>query len=157
MTQTKITPETDVVITHIEIAAPPARVFRALVERSQALQWGSGEAFEMTHWEMDARPGGQWEFTSRERTPSGHGKVYQHHGEITAFDPPRLLEYSWFASWHSDPDHRTIVRWDLTPIEGGTHVRVTHSGLAAIRDGAKGYSEGWPGLLLQIKNFIERD
>ncbi len=54
-----ITSDNDAVVTEIEIAAPPARVFRALIEREQALQWGGGEAFEITEWEMDARPGGQ--------------------------------------------------------------------------------------------------
>jgi len=56
MATTRITPDNDSVVTEIEIAAPPARVFRALIEREQALQWGGGEAFEITEWEMDARP-----------------------------------------------------------------------------------------------------
>ena len=154
--QSRITTDNDSVITEIEIAAPPDRVFRALIEREQALQWGTGEAFEITLWEMDARPGGKWHFVSKEKKGTGAAKAFDHHGEILQFDPPRLLEYSWFANWHPDPAHRTIVRWDLMPTKSGTNLKVTHSNLAALPGAAQGYGQGWPGLLQQIKNFIEK-
>jgi uncharacterized protein YndB with AHSA1/START domain len=70
-------------------------------------------------------------------------------------DRPRVLAYSWYANWHSDPSHRTLVRWELTPTPTGTHVKLTHSGLAALPDACTGYSQGWPGLLEQVKNFVE--
>jgi len=148
-----ITNDGDAVITEIEIAAPPARVFQALVDREQALQWGIGDAFEMTHWEMDARAGGAWRFTSRQRAG---GEAFDHHGEVVQIDPPRLLEVSWFASWHPDPAHRTVVRWELAPTKGGTRLKVTHSNLAPLAGLAEGYSQGWPGLVQQIKNYIEK-
>jgi uncharacterized protein YndB with AHSA1/START domain len=153
-----VTPDQDSVVTEIEIAAPPDRVFQALIDRSQALQWGGGEAFEITFWEMDARIGGKWHFVSTERKS---GKPMDHHGEILRFDPPRLMEYTWFASWHPDTQHPTVVRWDLTATKTtatktGTHLKVTHSGLAPMPGTAKGYSQGWPGLLQQIKTFIEK-
>jgi uncharacterized protein YndB with AHSA1/START domain len=72
------------------------------------------------------------------------------------FDPPRLLVYGWFANWHAQPSHKTVVRWDLTPTPLGTKVKVTHSGLAPLPDARKGYSEGWPGLLQALKNFFEK-
>jgi len=55
MASTIITADRDAVVTEIEIAASPERVFDALINREQVLQWGGGEAFEITHWEMDAR------------------------------------------------------------------------------------------------------
>lgn len=154
--KSQISADNDAVINEIEIAAPPERVFQALIEREQALQWGKGEAFQITLWEMDARPGGKWKFISEERKGSNAGKGIEHHGEITEFDPPRALEYSWFASWHSNPSHRTLVRWDLTATKTGTHLKVTHSNLAALSGAAQGYSGGWTGLLQQIKNFVEK-
>jgi uncharacterized protein YndB with AHSA1/START domain len=151
-----ITNDNDAVITEIEIAAPPERVFQALIERQQAMQWGAGEAFEITHWEMDARPGGKWRFTSKERAAAEAGKAFDHHGEVLRIAPPDLLEVSWFANWHPDPAHRTVVRWDLAPSKTGTRLTVTHSSLAPLAGAAQGYSQGWPGLLQQIKNFIEK-
>ena len=96
MASVRITPDNDAVVSEIEIAAPPERVFQALINREQALQWGT----KMTSWEMDVRLGGKWRFVSKERTGSGAGKTFDHHGEILELDPPRLLAYSWFADWH---------------------------------------------------------
>jgi uncharacterized protein YndB with AHSA1/START domain len=147
----------DAVISEIEIAAPPERVFQALIDREQALRWGTNDAFEIKSWEMDARAGGKWRFVPKERSGKGAvGDDFEHHGEILQIDPPRLLVYSWFANWHAQPLHKTVVRWDLTPTPAGTKVKVTHSGLAQLPDASKGYSEGWPGLLQELKNFFEK-
>lgn len=156
MATTTATPDNDAVISEIEIAAPPGRVFQSLITRDQAVQWGSNDQFEMKHWEMDARLGGKWRFVSRQRTGPGAGANIEHHGEILEIDPPRRLEYSWFASWHQNPAHRTVVRWELTPTKVGTHLKMTHSGLAQIPGACQGYSQGWPGLMRSIKNFLEK-
>ena len=156
MATTQITPDNDAVISEIEIAAPPERVFQALITRAQALQWGSNDLFKMTHWEMDARLGGAWRFVSQQLTGPGAGTNMDHHGEILEIDPPRRLEYSWFASWHPNPAHRTVVRWDLSPTKTGTRLKMTHSGLAQLPGAAQGYSQGWPGLLQSIKAFLEK-
>ena len=156
MATTYITSERDTVISEVFIAAPPERVFAALTDREQALQWGSNEAYEMTKWEMDARLGGKWVFVARARNPKGNSSSdLVHHGEILEFDPPRVLEYTWFASWHADPLHKTIVRWELSAADGGTQVKVTHSGLAPMPEDCKGYAQGWPGLVTRIKQFVE--
>jgi uncharacterized protein YndB with AHSA1/START domain len=158
MTKSVITPDNDAVVTEVEIAAPPERVFQALINREQAMQWGTNDQFQMTHWEMDVRPGGKWRFVSKQRsgkTPPGLPN-YDHHGEILEMDPPRLLAYSWFANWHENPSHQTVVRWELTPTKTGTHLKVTHSNLAPLPGLAQGYSQGWPGLIETLKNFVER-
>ena|ERR1700693_6165070 len=153
MAKAIITPDKDAVITEVEIAAPPDRVFQALTTRDQALQWGGGGAFQITLWEMDARPGGDWRFVSREK---GSAREFDHHGKVVEIDPPRVLVYTWFANWHSDPLHQTMVRWDLTPTATGTRVKVTHSGLKELPEACTGYSQGWPGLLEDIKKFLEK-
>jgi uncharacterized protein YndB with AHSA1/START domain len=154
-TKSLIASDKDSVITEIEIAAPPIRVFEALTIREQALQWGGGDAFEVTHWEMDARAGGKWRFISKERQEAGVGKVYEHEGEILQFNPPALLEYTWYANWHPNPAHRTVVRYDIAPTKAGSNLKVTHSGLAQLAGVAEGYAQGWPGLIEQVKNFVE--
>jgi uncharacterized protein YndB with AHSA1/START domain len=158
MASSTMTPDHGSVITEIEIAAPPERVFQALTDREQALRWGADELFEMTAWEMDARPCGKWRFLSKERKPSGEYSVseFEHHGEIVEIDPPRLLVYTWFANWHEQPSHKTVVRWELAPTPNGTRVKVTHSGLRQLPAARQGYSEGWPGLLQRIKQYLEK-
>ncbi len=154
---TRIASDRDAVITEVFIAAPPERVFQALINREQALEWGSSREFKLTDWEMDPRVGGQWTFVAKESNPSGkHANTeLVHYGEILEFNPPRVLEYSWFASWHSNPAHKTLVRWELSPVADGTDVKVTHSGLAPMPDDCKGYAQGWPGLVTRVKEFVE--
>jgi uncharacterized protein YndB with AHSA1/START domain len=151
-----ITPDQDAVVAEVQIAAPPGRVFQALTDRAQALQWGASDLFEMKVWEMDPRPGGKWQFISKELQGKNAGKEYEHHGEILEIDPPRLLVYTWFTDWHEPPSHRTVVRWELTPTANGTKVKLTHSGLRQLPAACKAYSQGWPGLMQALKNFLEK-
>jgi uncharacterized protein YndB with AHSA1/START domain len=156
VTKTTITPDRDAVVGEIQIAAPPERVFKALTDRAQAMQWGSNELFETFVWEMDARAGGKWQFISRERTGPNAGRQYEHHGEILEMDPPRLLVYSWFANWHEPATRQTVVRWEITASGEGSKVKMTHSGLKQIKGACEGYSQGWPGLLEELKKYLEQ-
>jgi uncharacterized protein YndB with AHSA1/START domain len=153
MAKASITPDRDAVVSEVEIAAPPDRVFEALVNREQVAHWSNSEAYQLVHWELDAHIGGKWRSTSREKTTS---KVFDHWGEVVEVDRPRSLAYTWFANWHSDQSHPTMVRWDLTPTAAGTRLKVTHSGLAALPGACEGYSQGWPGLLEAVKTVVEK-
>jgi uncharacterized protein YndB with AHSA1/START domain len=144
--------ENDRVVVETLIAAPPERVFRAIVDRGQALQWGSNKMFQVIEWNLEPRPGGKWNFVS---VHPGNPKRNEHHGEVLEIDPPRLLVYTWFASWHPDPSVETIVRYELTAVAGGTQLKVTHTGLAKLTGAQKSYSQGWIGLLNAIKQFVE--
>jgi uncharacterized protein YndB with AHSA1/START domain len=123
------------------------------VSREQVSQWSNSDAYQLVHWELDPRIGGKWRSTSREKTSS---KLFDHWGEVVQLDPPRILAYTWFANWHSDQFHPTMVRWELTANAGGTRLKVTHSGLAPLPGACEGYSQGWPGLLEAVKASVER-
>jgi uncharacterized protein YndB with AHSA1/START domain len=153
MASTHITPDRDAVVSEIEIAAPPERVFQALTDGRQALVWGTNESYQTTEWHMETRIGGAWRFTAKERKS---GKEYKHHGEVLEIDPPRLLAHTWLAAFHEVPEQRTVVRWELTPSKVGTHVKLTHNGLAALPTSRKGYAEGWPKFVQAIKEFLEK-
>lgn len=154
MATTYITPEKDAVVSEIFVAAPRERVFTALTNRAQALKWGNSADYEMTEWDMEPRLGGKWKFTVRKRGDAAKPGI-DHYGEITGIDPPRLLQYTWFASWHPDVSVETVVRWELAAVEGGTQVKVVHSGLASMPDARSGYAQGWPGMVARIKQTIE--
>jgi uncharacterized protein YndB with AHSA1/START domain len=148
-----ITPDQDAVISEIEIAAPPDRVFQALITREQALQWGAGEAFQITQWDLEPRLGGKWGFTAKDLAT---GREYVHYGEVIEFNPPRVLSHTWFAKFHKISSQRTLVRWDLTPTSTGTLLKVTHSGLSSLPEDRTSYSQGWPGLLDAVRKFVEK-
>ncbi len=157
MATATITPNQDAVVSEIQIAAPPERVFQALTDAAQLRRWFTNPSCPVHLWEMDARPGGRYHYTTEKGTVVVNNvSEFECHGEILEYDPPRLLAYTWIANWHDDKSRRTVVRWDLAPKSGGTQVKVTHSGLAQEPTARKDYNGGWPGVVEQLKKFIEK-
>lgn len=146
-----VAPDLDTIVSEIDIAAPPERVFRALIDPEEVRK----RAPLLDVYEMDARVGGRWRLELRAPKPRPDFGVIRHHGEILDLDPPRLLVYTWFANFHNDPKSRSIVRSELSAIPVGTHVTVTHSGLASEPSAAKDYAGGWPGVLGELRTYLE--
>ena len=151
-----ITADQGTIISEIDIAAPPERVFRALSDAGELQRWFTSTECPVKQWKMDARVGGQYSYATGKGSLEVNGiREFECHGEIVECDPPRSLAYTWIGNWHDDPKIRTLVRWELTPKQGGTHVRVTHSGLASLPVAHKDYSGGWPGVVEYLKKFVE--
>jgi uncharacterized protein YndB with AHSA1/START domain len=151
-----VTSNTDAVISEIQIAAPPERVFRALIDERELIHWFNDTNCPVKFWQMDARAGGHYRYATEKGAVVVNGvSEFECHGEILEFDPPRLLVYTWYGNWHENKSLRTIVRWELTPDGGGTRVKVTHSGLAQEPAARKDYSSGWPGVLENLKKFTD--
>jgi len=151
MATTTVTPDQDTIISEIDIAAPADRVFKGICDPETVRRRSPGLGI----FEMDLRVGGKWRLEIRMPKPYREVEVIRHDGEVLEIDPPRLLVYSWFANFHSDPKHRSIVRWELTPTKSGTHVKLIHSGLAAEPQARKDYAGGWPGVLSEVKIWAE--
>jgi uncharacterized protein YndB with AHSA1/START domain len=146
----------DAVVSEIEIAAPPERVFQSLTDSDQLVRWFTDASCPVQFWKMDARPGGSYSYATEKSNIVVNGvSEFKCCGEILEFDPPRLLVYTWIANWHLDPKRKTIVRWELTPTASGTHVKVTHSGLAHDPQSLADYRGGWPGVVENLKRFAE--
>jgi len=157
MADSVVTQDQDAVVTEVEIAAPPERVFQALVDPKQVMSWWTSDECRIESFAMETKPGGRWSYDTKQGKLKVNGVSKFHcDGEVLEFDPPRLLAYSWVANWHDDKTKRTVVRWELTPKAGGTHVKVTHSGLATLPIARKDYSGGWVGVVEQLKNFVEK-
>ena len=120
------------------------------------LWWAASPAGAI--WEMDARLGGKWRYElagpNRKAAVSGVGD-FKAHGEITEFDPPRVLAYTWRGNWHEHPEQASTARWELSPTKTGTRVKVTHSGLANEPIVRKDYAGGWPGVLDKLRKHCE--
>jgi uncharacterized protein YndB with AHSA1/START domain len=147
--KSRLTPDNDTLVSEIEIAAPPERVFNALIDPRQVLSWwGKTGMYRCTDFTADARIGGKW----RSAGEGMDGAPFHVHGEYVEFDPPRLLAYTWVASWTGDV--QTTVRWELEPAAKGTGVRILHSGLAEHPELAQSY-RGWPMILGWVRAYLE--
>ena len=156
MASITVTPDQDALVSEIHIAASPERVFKALIDPKQVLQWWTTPDSPIEDFSIDARAGGRWRYDTKQTKININGVSKFHcQGEVLEYDPPRVLAYTWIANWHERPAQRTVVRWELAASQGGTLLRVTHSGLADLPVSRKDYSGGWPGVVEQIKKFIE--
>ena len=83
--------------------------------------------------------------------------TFEAHVETLEYSLPRTLVYTWIANWNDQPSQTTVVSWVLSATKGGTHVRVTHSGLANMPVARKDYAGGWTGVLGLLRKFLEKE
>ncbi len=151
MATNTITRDQDVIALEVQIAAAPDRVFEAITDPTQLLRWwGQQGIYHGTKWCIDLRLGGQWRC---EGVSDVDGSAYHVSGEYLEVDPPHLLVHTWIASWSGSL--KTVVRWELEPVAGGTLIRLQHSGFAGAAEGAKAHYEGWQRVLNWMQAFVE--
>ena len=157
MPETYSPAEQDAVVTEVEITAPPERVFQALIDEQQLMRWFTNTGCPVKFWKFEPRVGGRYHYaTAKSPAVVVNGvNEFDCQGEILEFDPPRRLAYTWIGNWHVNKALKTVVCWELTPRGAGTHVKVTHSGLASDEAARNDYRGGWPGVLANLKNFAE--
>jgi uncharacterized protein YndB with AHSA1/START domain len=151
MATVAISPDQDLISCEMFIAAPSDRVFQAITDPRQLLQWwGQKEMYRTTKFETDVRVNGKWMSAG----VGIKGDNFEVAGEYLEVDPPRLLVYTWRASWTGDLT--TTVRWELEPDAEGTQVKVRHSGFAGNADAAKAHGQGWERVLSWVQAFVEK-
>ncbi len=139
----------DTIVQEVVIQAPAERVFEALTNPAQRVEWwGSEGRFQTKHMESDLRPGGKWMMSG-----SGiGGRPFTVKGEYLQVEPPRLLSFTWLPDWQEE-QLETTVRFDLTEAGGATTVRLTHSGLTTEK--SKLSHKGWPQILTWLQVYCE--
>jgi len=146
-----VTPDTDAVLADIFVAAPPERVFEAISDPKQLMQWwGQTGMYRANKWEVDLRPGGKWLCEGF----GVKGDNYSVRGEYLEVDPPRTLVHTWIASWSGST--ATTVHWELTPTNGGTKINIRHTGFKAMPDAARDHAQGWSRVLVWMQGYAER-
>jgi uncharacterized protein YndB with AHSA1/START domain len=121
--------ESLVVRRETQIAAPPATVFAFLTDPEKILRWMGGEATTELH------PGGLYLL-------KGVGE-HAVRGAFREVVPVHRLAYSF--GWEGSeevPPGSSLVEIDLIDRDGGTLLRMTHSGLPNAEQCAR-HAEGW--------------
>jgi uncharacterized protein YndB with AHSA1/START domain len=132
----------------IEIAAKPAKVFRALLEPELMNKWLFGAA--------------RVDLAKREIS---YGWSYENEGRKVAGGPTRIIELvdneklvtDW-PDWRGVPDKpSTRVTWLLEPLDGGKRTRVTlvHDGFEYAVDRGD-YQQGWAGFARKLAKVVEQ-
>ena len=107
------------------LAHSPEKVWRALTEPSELAGWFPAAV------EVELRLDGSISFTF----PEGEGDFQEdpdNTGAVRAFDPPKLLEYSWGEE---------LLRWELSPTSDGCLLTLTAT--YDDRPGSASFTSGW--------------
>lgn len=130
---------------YLEMAFPPNRVWRALVDPGERTRWWS-------HFALDARPDGLFE----EHWRDANGQVKVTRGRVLRMTPPLWLLLSWAdEDWTTS----TLVDISLTPVgEATSEVRIVHLGWERLDDPlvrAEEHRNGWRTHLLNLRAYLE--
>jgi uncharacterized protein YndB with AHSA1/START domain len=138
---TETAPTTAPIVRSVEIAAQPERVFELLTDERELVRWWPDVA------ELDPRPGGRVRFAFR----GGESVVT---GELTRFEPPRALAFTWVRA--ETPDVTTSIEFTITPLERGRcRVEVVHAGWAAAPELRPLHDAGWAHFLACLAALAE--
>ncbi len=125
---------------------PPAKIWRALTQSPLIEEWLMKNNFE---------PVVGHEFTFQAQPVPGWSGIT--HCEVLEVDEPSRLVYRWGKPTDSDSGLSTIVTWTLTPVDGGTHVRMEQSGFRPQDEGGyQGMSGGWPRIVGRLEEVAGR-
>jgi uncharacterized protein YndB with AHSA1/START domain len=134
------------------INARPAIVFEALTTADGIAKWWGPDDGPVVVAETDVRVGGRFRVRFRMLDGSEHEST----GEYLELDPPRRLAMSWLwthGGGQGDPESRVEI--DLRPIDQGTELTFTHSGLPTA-EARQGHEEGWAGALDKLVRHFEK-
>ena len=112
------------------IRAPREKVFDAFTDEAALRQWHCPRGVSVSHSRCDARAGGEWQLSmlARDGTRFTVGGVYR---EVKR---PERLVYTWgWVGRESSPmaGVQTLVEVDFLERDGGTELRLRHSGFPA--------------------------
>lgn len=117
----------------------PERVWRALTQVEEQFAWHPTPA------RFEPRAGGRVEWDPEGRVED------MAVGEVTAYDPPLLLAYTWGVDKAGEPDH---LRWELRPHNDGCLLVLVHA--FNNRPRAASYGAGWHLCLESLTALLER-
>jgi uncharacterized protein YndB with AHSA1/START domain len=129
------------------IKAAPARVWAAITQPEQMMQWWGPDAGPTLRAEADVRPGGRFSVVFRllngdEHNPTG---IYQ---EVI---PEKKLVFTWDLPGMPEPE--SLVTFLLEPIDGGTRLTLRHERLPD-EAARRSHEQGWNGLLDKLPPFL---
>jgi uncharacterized protein YndB with AHSA1/START domain len=125
---------------------PPERVWKALTDPTWLAAW---------YMANDFQPVVGHKFTFRTApVPEARfdGVLYC---EVTLVDAPHKLIYTFIGGYM---ERKTTVTWTLTPQDGGTLLRLEHTGFTGLTDVAVSsiLDSGWQQFLLGIDAVLEK-
>jgi uncharacterized protein YndB with AHSA1/START domain len=115
------------VVYELRYDQPPERVWRALTDPAELARW--------------LMPSAGFAAVAGQRFTMSCDPIGDIDGEVLAADPPRRLTMRWVAAFGA-----TMVDIELAPHDGGTLLKLVHSGWAG-ETARDQFDSGWHGKL----------
>lgn len=119
----------------VEIDAPPAAVFDALINPAQLNRWIASSA------RVEPKPGGAYDL--------GWGAGVAAHRILELLPDEKLV-----VGWTEDNNQSTIITWTLAASGGKTRLTLVHSGFAPDQD-TGGLQVGWLNFMSWVRSLVE--
>jgi len=124
-----------------EMPHPPEKIWRALTQSRLIEEWLMKNDFQPV-------VGHPFNFRANP-VPNWNGII---DCEVLEVEPISRLSYSWGSM-----GLKSVVAWTLTPTEGGTHLRMEHSGFRSEEDAAyKGATWGWNKFIGSLEQVVAK-
>jgi glutathione S-transferase len=134
------------------VRAPRAKVFDAFTQEAMLRQWHCPRGMSVPHSHSDARAGGAWQLHMLARDGSRFvvGGVYR---EVKR---PERLVYTWAWQGENSPlgGIETLVEVDFLERDGGTELRLRHSGFPAAA-ASDAHAAGWRSTLNRLVDTVD--
>ena len=117
----------------------PATVYRAFTE--QIDRWFAAPGTAIMRGEVDVPFFFETHF---------EGQRHPHYGRFLRLEPGKLLELTWITGKSGTDGAETVVTVELSPANGGTHVRLTHAGFLN-EEARDGHEKAWPLVLAHLE------
>lgn len=132
-----------------------ARLWRAVTDPAELVQWFGPEGVDIAECEMDFTKRGDWNCTMVGRES---GDRYRVTGIVTHVRPPADAEGSVGLTWAWDDDAgkrgpESHVIFEVSVTDGGARLRLIHRDLESV-DMAQKHSQGWLSTLKKLDTHL---
>ncbi len=124
---------------HRTYNADPLTVFNAWIQPELIKEWFGPPNRTITSLTTDPRPGGGYRFELESRPPDPLS-VFTVWGTYTAFEPGKLLAFTWESNFI--PGEETLVTVALKPSGNGTDLLLTHERFHT-EPSREAHNKGW--------------
>jgi uncharacterized protein YndB with AHSA1/START domain len=132
------------------MAAPPDRVFNALVTPEELAKWWGPKGFTTPAVGINLRVGGGYRLSMQ----PPEGDVFHLSGEFVRVDPPSLLSYTFRWEEPTPDDRETVVTLSLCDVDGSTNV-ILDQGVFATEERLALHAQGWTDSLERLNELLD--
>ncbi|WP_105384207.1 SRPBCC family protein [Neorhizobium alkalisoli] len=153
MNDAALKPDTQEIVVDEVFPHSPETIWKALTSGELIARWmmppTGFEPVEGQNFTFTTKPAGAWDGTIR--------------CQVLEVEPNKRFAYSWKGGDEANTGYGsrldTVVTWTLSGVEGGTRVRLVHSGFVLPKNETafRNMGEGWKTIVPRLATALDND